>query len=80
MPTPRSTADTPDAVAPVRRPAPHRVDLHARRQGAVELAAYRDRHARAVRAAAAAPVRYVPAAFVEALQGSWGRALVPVER
>ena len=28
----------------------------------------------AVRAAAAAPVRHVPAAFLSALQGSWGTA------
>lgn len=38
----------------------------------VSLAAWRARHEAAVRAAATAPVRYLPAAFVEALQGSWG--------
>lgn len=42
----------------------------------VNLAVWRSRHEAAVRAAAAAPIRYLPAAFVEALQGSWGEASV----
>ena len=44
----------------------------------VELAAWRSRHEGAVRRTAAAPVRYVPAAFLDALQGTWGD-LEPVE-
>ncbi|MDP3711487.1 MAG: hypothetical protein Q8R60_03235 [Mycobacteriales bacterium] len=44
----------------------------------VDLAAWRSRHEVAVRRTAAAPVRYVPAAFLDALQGSWG-GLEPVE-
>lgn len=44
----------------------------------VDLATWRTRHTTAVRSAAAAPVRYVPAAFLDALQGAWGD-LEPVE-
>ena len=38
----------------------------------VELSAVRARHEAAVAAVAAAPVRHLPAALLEALQGSWG--------
>jgi hypothetical protein len=38
----------------------------------VDLSARRRQHDAAVRAAAAAPVRFVPDALLEALQGSWG--------
>jgi hypothetical protein len=81
------------ALVPAPRPAPavvpvtavrHRVDLRhrPRRSPVVELGAHRalrDRRERALREAAAAPVRYVPAAFVDALQGAWG-AVPVVER
>ena len=40
----------------------------------VDLSARRAAADAAVRAAAAAPVRHVPAAFLAALQGSWGTA------
>lgn len=56
-----------------RRPAPEGVSPVP-----VDLAAWRSRHEGAVRRTAAAPVRYVPAAFLDALQGSWGD-LEPVE-
>lgn len=45
---------------------------------AADLAVWRARHEAAVRSTAVAPVRFVPAAFVEALQGAWGE-LEPVE-
>lgn len=70
-------------TAPVRCvPARHRASDPA---VPADLAAWRSRHTArqvaqraAVSRAAAAPVRYVPEAFLEALQGSWGH-LEPVE-
>ena len=38
----------------------------------VDLTARREQREAAVRAVAAAPVRFVPDALLEALQGSWG--------
>lgn len=43
-----------------------------------ELAVWRSRHEPSVRARAAAPIRYLPAAFLDALQGSWGD-ITPIE-
>lgn len=61
--------------SPVRCPPSTR---HTAPAAPIDLAAWRHRHERAVRRAAAAPVRYVPAAFLDALQGSWS-GLEPVE-
>jgi hypothetical protein len=52
---------------------------------AVDLEALRLRNEQVVAQVAAAPVRYLPAALLEALQGSWGTAedlgqAAPVER
>jgi hypothetical protein len=44
----------------------------AARDRVVDLAARRAATGAAVRAAAAAPVRHLPVALLEALQGSWG--------
>lgn len=38
----------------------------------LDLVAFRDRTGQALAALAAAPVRYVPAELLEALQGAWG--------
>ena len=68
------TLSPPSRVAPappaLALPRPRRgdadvVDLGARRRDALAREAAR-------RAAAAAPVRHLPAALLEALQGSWG--------
>ncbi|MEX2289653.1 MAG: hypothetical protein WD794_04925 [Mycobacteriales bacterium] len=50
------------AVLPSPRPAADVLDLHVVRMGGE----------RAVTAMAAAPVRHVPAALLDALHGSWG--------
>lgn len=38
----------------------------------LDLAALRERHEQAVAALASAPIRFLPAALLEALEGSWG--------
>ena len=38
----------------------------------LDLTALRERHERAVAALASAPIRFLPAALLEALEGSWG--------
>lgn len=38
----------------------------------LDLAAFRESHERAVAALASAPIRFLPAALLEALEGSWG--------
>ena len=76
VPAPHPAAAVPPAVVPAAA-VRHRVDLRhrPRRSPVVELGAHRDlraRRERALREAAAAPVRYLPTGFVEALQGTWG--------
>jgi hypothetical protein len=70
VPAPRQAADDapPSAAPSTSSPAGRPVDL----------ATYRARHTAVVRAAATAPVRYLPAAFLDALQGSWGD-IEPIE-
>ncbi len=62
----RATADsagvTPQPTVPLPRASAEVVDLHVRRMGGQD----------AVTRAAAAPVRHLPAALLDALQGSWG--------
>ena len=55
------------------RPQPGTVPQTSRSDAVVlDLVAFRERNEQALAALASAPVRFVPAALLEALQGSWG--------